>query len=299
MLTSIVRACTTTKALESLKKASSTSTKQQPPELQSLLEMVDSLTLSSFGPVSSYRSKTSILPDSLLEIEKSHPGLSKPFSPPSFFALEPYDDKAIQNGQSEFVSHMTTLYQDPEARFVLQVFFLPKGCVMPLHDHPRMSVISKVIHGSIDVSSYSLLAPSSPSGSPNSQKIEKTKRRSRGLQVSPYDRSTLSSQDPSSSLSILLPDTGNFHAMRALENTLFFDVLSPPYDPPANDCTYYRIDRYDSDSGNLIGTEDERDSVHSLFAKEEETKDVFFIRPFDPTYFQCLEKPWMGPKLSL
>lgn len=42
----------------------------------------------------------------------------------------------------------------------VSVFFLFPGKVMPLHDHPRMTVISKILLGSARVTSYDWMQPS-------------------------------------------------------------------------------------------------------------------------------------------
>lgn len=44
--------------------------------------------------------------------------------------------------------------------FAVSVFFLFPGKVMPLHDHPRMTVISKILLGSARVTSYDWMQPS-------------------------------------------------------------------------------------------------------------------------------------------
>jgi hypothetical protein len=292
MLTSIIKACSSTAALEVLKKTKSPSINSQPQELQSLLDLVGSLSLSHFGTVSESRRIYSVLPDSLAELEKWHPTRT-PFGFDA--SLFPAPDAPISaaegiiNGKSELISNMLTVYEDPEQRYVMQVFFLPKGCVMPLHDHPQMAVISKLLIGSIDIASYSYKhIPSSPGRS-----------RTYGREVVPSGRHTLSLDDKDTSLSILLPDIGNLHAMRALEHSMFFDILSPPYRPPVTDCTYYMLRRVSQDNGESIEIETEAETVHSLYPVEENNSFSFFVSPFDPPRFQCLESEYKGPKIIL
>jgi hypothetical protein len=35
------------------------------------------------------------------------------------------------------------------------------------------------------------------------------------------------------------PDKGNVHTITALEESAFFDILAPPYDPPYRSCHFY------------------------------------------------------------
>lgn len=298
MLSAIARACSSSKALEILRNSKSNATKSNPVELQSLLDMVGSLSLNHFGEVSESRKMSSILPDSLIELEKWHP-LKTPFG--FDFSLFPTKatrdslDKVVNNGKSEYLSNMLTVYDDPEQRFVMQVFFLPKGCVMPLHDHPRMAVISKVLLGSIDITSYSF---KSASDSPKSSLRQTFSKRSLAREVIPSGRSTISFDDQDASLSILLPEVGNLHAMRALDHTLFFDILTPPYSPPAIDCTYYALQRISSESGESVGKENGPDSIHSLYPTNS-TSDSFFATPYQPEWFSCFEKAYRGTPISL
>ena len=204
-------------------------------------------------------------------------------------------DKVVCDGKSEFMSNMLTVYDDPQQRFVMQVFFLPKGCVMPLRDHPNMAVISKVLLGSIDITSYSFKAASN---SPKSSPRPLFSKSSFTREVIPSGRSTISFDDQDASLSILLPDVGNLHAMRALDHTLFFDILTPPYSPPAIDCTYYTIHRVSSDTGESVGKEKGPDSIHSLYPTNS-TSDSFFTTPYEPGWFSCSEKAYRGAPVSL
>lgn len=46
------------------------------------------------------------------------------------------------------------IYQ--EANLRVSIFFVPKGCRIPIHDHPNMFVISKVLSGKMNYFEYSL-----------------------------------------------------------------------------------------------------------------------------------------------
>ncbi|CAM9854171.1 unnamed protein product, partial [Ectocarpus sp. 13 AM-2016] len=46
------------------------------------------------------------------------------------------------------------IFGGPEACFEMTVFVLPKGGEIPLHDHPNMAVLSRILFGTLDVTSY-------------------------------------------------------------------------------------------------------------------------------------------------
>ncbi|XP_024312563.1 plant cysteine oxidase 1 [Brachypodium distachyon] len=103
--------------------------------------------------------------------------------------------------------------------FTVAAFLLSPGKVMPLHDHPRMTVFSKILMGSAHVTSYDWVQPSLC-----------------------LDRRWLLAQKvldkeftPESGAWALYPDTGgNVHRLAAGADgpCAFIDVLSPPYGSP-------------------------------------------------------------------
>ncbi|XP_074557893.1 plant cysteine oxidase 3-like [Curcuma longa] len=101
--------------------------------------------------------------------------------------------------------------------FSIGVFCFPAGARLPLHDHPNMVVLTKVLYGSISVQSYDWVDDSPSSNNP---------RRS-GLARSVADGCTLQS---SSKVSVLFPKRGgNIHSITALSPCAILDVLAPPY----------------------------------------------------------------------
>merc|ERR1712100_294971 len=52
---------------------------------------------------------------------------------------------------------------------------------------------------------------------------------------------------------MLGPEEGNVHELQALEDSAFFDLLTPPYDPDeGRDCTYYTCERTASGSRQCV-----------------------------------------------
>eukprot|EP00931_Biecheleriopsis_adriatica_P002557 TRINITY_DN1034_c0_g2_i4.p1 TRINITY_DN1034_c0_g2~~TRINITY_DN1034_c0_g2_i4.p1 ORF type:complete len:288 (-),score=43.91 TRINITY_DN1034_c0_g2_i4:26-889(-) len=109
------------------------------------------------------------------------------------------------------------VYQAPE--LTLCIFVLRQGARIPLHDHPGMHVFGRLLFGRIHVTSMDL-SPNSSEG-----RLEAVVHASEAL---PRTYS-------------LSPSEGNLHQLEALEDSAFFDVVAPPYDPrQGRDCTYYK-----------------------------------------------------------
>ena len=57
--------------------------------------------------------------------------------------------KDIDNIQN---NHCSNIYTSPY--YDISVFYIPQGKSLPIHDHPHMTVLSKVIHGQLQIRSY-------------------------------------------------------------------------------------------------------------------------------------------------
>lgn len=136
--------------------------------------------------------------------------------------------------------------------FDLAVFLLPAGKSLPLHDHPGMAVLSKVVHGSLRVSAYSKIETlQNGHGKPESSGLPPSKR----LRLSEAMLSSTviaapvvvtpvileASKTPQDGAWLLTPTEGNIHQLAAESTCVVFDVLLPPYDPPGRDCHYYTL----------------------------------------------------------
>ncbi|CAN1261762.1 Plant cysteine oxidase 2 [Linum perenne] len=118
----------------------------------------------------------------------------------------------------------TTIYKC--TNFSMCIFFLPAGGVIPLHNHPQMTVFSKLLLGRVHIKSYDLV--SCP------------------CDASPFHRlaKLVADEDYSApcDTSVLYPTTGgNIHQFTALTPCAILDVLGPPYSvEDGRDCSYYR-----------------------------------------------------------
>lgn len=149
--------------------------------------------------------------------------------------------------------------------FHICIFVLPRGYKIPLHDHPNMTVISKVLAGSLKMRAFSLESStststsSSPSSSTSSNSspsfssssstrfnTEYTSKRQRVIHRSRLARLTETcirhASDPPW---LLTPSQSNIHEFQADGDSacVVLDVLMPPYDDFTRNCTFYAVDK--------------------------------------------------------
>ncbi|KAJ4796411.1 hypothetical protein LUZ62_047657 [Rhynchospora pubera] len=136
--------------------------------------------------------------------------------------------------------------------FTIGIFCLPTSSVIPLHDHPGMTVLSKILYGSLHVKSYDWVEPAclARTTEPFNSPVKLAKLHSDAVLVAPCQTK------------ILYPKTGgNLHCFTAVTPCAVLDVLAPPYDEAAGrSCTYYRDFPYSSFQGPTnLGTEEKEE----------------------------------------
>lgn len=94
------------------------------------------------------------------------------------------------------------------------VFMIPAGSSIPLHDHPGMHVLGRLLFGRVRVAQMDLVKP----------RTELTS----GLSVRALLRSN-EIHGPEPEALALTPDFGNLHELEALDHVAFLDVIFPPY----------------------------------------------------------------------
>ncbi|OQR92765.1 hypothetical protein ACHHYP_03226 [Achlya hypogyna] len=154
------------------------------------------------------------------------------------------------------------IYEDCDIS--IGIFVLPPGATIPLHNHPEMSVVSRLLYGSLHVSSYDLVPAAandafwaahdpgedSPSIWRRKKKLHLAQQRVSHVVHAPYTTE-------------LLPHRCNLHEFTSGADIgcAILDVLTPPYDPShGRDCTYYRI------AAALEPTPDGSDPIFALEA---------------------------------
>ncbi|CAO2207074.1 unnamed protein product [Urochloa humidicola] len=147
--------------------------------------------------------------------------------------------------------------------FSMGVFCFPAGATLPLHDHPEMVVLSKLLYGSVRVRSYDWVAAPPPS----SRKCGLA----RAVAADEVRRAPCEA-------SVLFPRSGgNLHAFTAVTPCAILDVLTPPYsEEQGRPSTYFS----DIPIPSLPG-----------FAFLEET-DL-------PEDFSVAGAPYLGPELTV
>ncbi|KAG2428593.1 hypothetical protein HYH02_014295 [Chlamydomonas schloesseri] len=120
------------------------------------------------------------------------------------------------------------IYEDHTLTFGL--FCFPAGATIPLHNHPGMTVFSRLLFGRLRVSAFDWAVqppePITEGGGHRAQLV--------------YDAVVEASSPPL----VLFPASGgNLHEFTAETPCAVLDLLTPPYEPPTRNCTYYRLQR--------------------------------------------------------
>ncbi|KAK4393080.1 Plant cysteine oxidase 1 [Sesamum angolense] len=140
---------------------------------------------------------------------------------------------------SERASVITYLHLHECDKFSIGIFCLPPTSVIPLHNHPGMTVFSKLLFGTMHIKSYDW-----------SDEVDKNTggTMANGIDPKSYpDGLRLAKLKVNSEFtapcgpSILYPtEGGNMHCFTARTACAVLDVLGPPYcDPEGRHCQYY------------------------------------------------------------
>ncbi|XP_072959890.1 plant cysteine oxidase 2-like [Typha angustifolia] len=118
-------------------------------------------------------------------------------------------------------------------KFSIGIFCLPSSGVIPLHNHPGMTVFSKILFGSMHIKSYDWVdVPREANGNhPNFQMP--------GARLARIKTDAIFTAPCRTS--ILYPEEGgNIHCFTAVTPCAVLDVIGPPYsDYEGRHCTYY------------------------------------------------------------
>lgn len=166
--------------------------------------------------------------------------------------------KTTNGGSAAPVTYIS-LYES--RAFSMSIFIIRRGERIPLHDHPGMFGVLKVLHGSGTICSYSAQRPHS-----GDEAV---------LEAQRHPDLTVA---PDSAPCCLTPTERNLHEIRALDGPLaFLDILAPPYDGVERDCHYYSV---------------------APPPASETTSAVRLRRVAPPRDFWCDSAPYRGPPIG-
>lgn len=162
--------------------------------------------------------------------------------------------------------------------FSMGVFLLKTGASIPLHDHPDMNGMLKVLYGKVDIRCYDKLDKASGADAEQERLLE--------MQGDAVSRAALRSSGQFSAQSgpcVLSPAKDNLHEIDAVDGpAAFLDILAPPYDPDdGRDCHYYKV-------------------LQTSGRKEQsEENEVWLLEIPQPDDFWCGGEPYPGPQVSV
>lgn len=174
-----------------------------------------------------------------------------------------------------------SVYED--ANIVVSVFVLKSNSVIPLHDHPVMHGILKVLQGTLAVQSYSSVADSvKPRAGNFVYSMNEYYHVPNGLYPDPTivrrnSPAVLSAKDD---CAIITPFENNIHEVTSTNGpSAFLDILAPPYGTylphiGPRRCSYFNVDNYSQTEYSLSPA------------------------AYHPNY-RTVELPYRGPKITI
>ncbi|OIW12441.1 hypothetical protein TanjilG_04190 [Lupinus angustifolius] len=201
---------------------------------------------------------------------------------PEDVGLTPNVPYILTNAEQR-ISRITYLHIYECENFSMGIFCLPPSGVIPLHNHPGMTVFSKLLFGTMHIKAYDWVVDL-PAGSPTIIKPSENLVPETRLAKVKVDADFTAPCNPS----ILYPaDGGNLHCFTAVTACAVLDVLGPPYsDPDGRHCTYYQNHPFS------------RFSVNGIFIAEEEKKEYEWLQErVLPDDVEVVGKMYNGPMI--
>ena len=219
-------------------------------------------------------------------LRPAHLGLDGP-RPAGFFRAS-NDGKIDENGNKAAI-RTQTVFSNRE--FEIVVFLFPAGAAIPLHDHPKMTVLSKVLYGALAMKSFDWAVPPTADDFA-ALTAESSRQEARAANCDPAGadddtplappfaafRRAETVLNAAAPTCCLRPTFGNIHSFEALSETAVLDLLMPPYDDDlGRDCHYFEA----------VGQQEEL-ADGSIVLRAAAEPDSLVIR----------SAPYMGPRID-
>ncbi|XP_057447606.1 plant cysteine oxidase 2-like [Lotus japonicus] len=189
---------------------------------------------------------------------------------PEDVGLKP-DMPHFRSSSAQRIPKITYLHIYECEKFSMGIFCLPPSGVIPLHNHPGMTVFSKLLFGTMHIKSYDWVVDLPPE-SPTIVKPTENQALEMRLAKVKVDADFTAPCNPS----ILYPeDGGNMHCFTAVTACAVLDVLGPPYsDYEGRHCTYYNNYPFSDISVEGISIPEEERNGYEWLQEKEQLEDL-------------------------
>lgn len=179
--------------------------------------------------------------------------------------------KATASGK---IPRITYLHLYECEKFSIGIFCLPPTGVIPLHNHPGMTVFSKLLFGTMHIKSYDWVGNGHDAMVLNADPLDEHSSGVRLAKVKVDSEFTAPCNT-----SILYPaDGGNMHCFTARTPCAVLDVLGPPYcDPEGRHCQYYMDSPFANFSVKSISVPEEERDGYAWLEERDRPKDVTVV----------------------
>ncbi|CAG5132903.1 unnamed protein product [Candidula unifasciata] len=158
-----------------------------------------------------------------------------------------FDPKEIEERDAELqklgeVAPVTYMHIHQDHNFTMAVFVVKAGSVLPLHDHPKMHGLLKVLYGKVRISSYTEVDQKPLPENIARLQVSQSQKRSNSCIIKTVYRHNDIVLSETDECCVLSPSVGNFHEIQPeTKFAAFLDVLAPPYEGDCDSgCHYYK-----------------------------------------------------------